>query len=461
MVQEKSSSTKGARLTRYQPGSLRELWAVSWPLMLASFSGSCMTFIDRAILARYQTEAFVACSAAQPWFWTIEGFLLSFVIVTEIFVGRFNGAREYKKIGPAVWQMAIFSLAAELFLLPIILNAHYLLADTVQAMALPYLQMLLISLPFDIAAFGAIGAFFVGRGDTKKIPIVLLICGCLNLILDIWFVFGGLGIPSMGIIGAALATNIAHIFGFFIFLFLFLQKKYREKYAIGTFQWSWNFFKQCVNVGMPNAIGCFCLMTGWSLCYQLLALHTSSLMFTAYSIAFTIFNVMFFVMDGMSKAVGTLCSNFIGAEQPQLMRPVLKQSCQLTFFFALFFLAFLFFANPMIRFFSSEELFANPLFKKQTFVFLAWYWLIFILDTLRFCAQYFMFALTKTKVVLIFNVAFCWGLIIAPTYYFIVKLKWNPIIYLQLSCLECFLLLVIFKRWFNKGTWMQQWKIKP
>ena len=57
MVQEKSSSTKEARLTRYQPGSLGELWAISWPLMLASFSGCCMTFIDRAILARYQTEA--------------------------------------------------------------------------------------------------------------------------------------------------------------------------------------------------------------------------------------------------------------------------------------------------------------------------------------------------------------------------------------------------------------------
>jgi Na+-driven multidrug efflux pump len=216
-----------------------------------------------------------------------------------------------------------------------------------------------------------------------------------------------------------------------------------------------------VDVGMPNAIGCLCLMTGWSLCYQLLALHTSSLMFTAYSIAFTIFNVMFFVMDGMSKAVGTLCSNFIGAGQQTLMRAVLKQSCRLTFFFALFFLAFLLLANPMIRFFSSEELFANPLFKYQTFMFLTWYWVMFVLDTLRFCAQYFMFALTKTKVVLIFNVLFCWGLIIIPTYYFVVKLKKNPIIYLQLACLECFLLLVIFKRWFNKETWLQQKKINP
>lgn len=447
---------KDFRLTRYRPGSLAELWAIAWPLILASFSGSCMTFIDRAILARYQTEAFVACSAAQPWFWTIEGVLLSFVIVTEIFIGRFNGACEYKKIGPVVWQMVIVSFITELFLFPIALNAHYLLADTVQSLALPYLQMLLLTLPFDIAAFGAIGAFFVGRGDTKKIPIILFICGGLNAILDIWFVFGGLGIPSMGIIGAALATNIAHIFGFFVFLYLFLRKKYREKYAIGRFQWSWKFFKQCVNVGMPNAINCFCLMTGWSFCYQLLALHTSALMFTAYSIAFTIFNIMFFVMDGLGKGVGTLCSNFIGAKQPLLMHDVLKRACQLTFFFAIFFLIFLLFSNPMIHFFSSEEFYENPTFKKQMFAFLSWYWVIFILDTLRFCVQYFMFALTKTKVVFIFNGIFCWGLIVIPTYYFIVKLQWNPIIYLQLSCLECFLLLVIFKLWFNKRKWLQK-----
>lgn len=452
-------SAKESRLTHYLPGSLGELWAISWPLMLASFSGSCMTFIDRAILARYQTEAFVACSAAQPWFWTIEGVILSFVIVTEIFIGRFNGARDYKRMGPAVWQMVLFSFITEIFLIPIIFNAHHLLADTVQTLAVPYLQMLLLTLPFDIAAFGAIGAFFVGRGDTKKIPIVLLICGGVNAILDVWFVFGGLGLPSMGIIGAALATNIAHIFGFFVFLLLFLQKKYREKYAIGSFQWSWTFFKQCVDIGMPNAIGCFCLMTGWALCYQFLAQYTSLLIFTAYSIAFTIFNVMFFVMDGMGKGVGTLCSNFIGAEQPELMRAVLKQACRLTLFFALFFLVFLLFSNPMIHFFSSEELFANPLFKKQVVAFLAWYWVMFILDTLRFCAQYFMFALMKTKIVLVFNVLFYWCLSIIPTYFFVVKLKWNPIIYPQLSCLECFVLLIIFKFWFNKGTWIPKKKI--
>jgi len=104
-VNEATVEVKKINLTRHKPGSLRELWAISWPLILTIFSGSCMTFIDRSILAHYKTEAFVACSTAQPWIWTVSTILHSFLVITEIFVGRFNGAREYKKIGPIIWQM--------------------------------------------------------------------------------------------------------------------------------------------------------------------------------------------------------------------------------------------------------------------------------------------------------------------------------------------------------------------
>ena len=337
MCSEGSVSAKEARLTRYQPGSLGELWAIAWPLMLASFSGSCMTFIDRAILARYQTEAFVACSTAQPWIWTVSTILHSFLVITEIFVGRFNGAREYKKIGPIIWQMLIIALSSEIFLIPLALNADCLLASTVKEYAFPYLRLVLLSIPFDSAAFGVLGAFFVGRGETKQIPIILLCSGILNIILDVWFVFGGLGLPSMGVEGAALATNFAHILSFLIFFVLFIQKRYHGKYAVASFKWSWSFFKQCFNFGMPNAIGNAFRMIGLSLSQQILALHTPSVIFTAYSIAFTVFSFMFFVTDGIAKGVGTLSSNFIGAEQPQLIGSVFRKTCCLVSIFAIFF----------------------------------------------------------------------------------------------------------------------------
>ena len=136
-VNEATVDVKKVNLTRYTPGSFRELWAISWPLILTTFSGSCMTFIDRAILAHYKTEAFVACSTAQPWIWTVSTILHSFLVITEIFVGRFNGAREYKKIGPTIWQMLVIALSSEMILVPLALNADCLLASTVKEHGFP------------------------------------------------------------------------------------------------------------------------------------------------------------------------------------------------------------------------------------------------------------------------------------------------------------------------------------
>lgn len=451
---------KEFRLTHHAAGTLRELWAISWPLMLASFSGSFMTFIDRAVLAQYQSEAFDACSAAQPWVWTFEGIFMSFIVCTEILIGRFNGARQYKRMGPAVWQMILISFLSFGILIPVALNAHCLLANNIRDLGLPYLQLLLLTLPFEMAAFGAIGAFFVGRGDTKKIPMVLITVSLINCVGDVWFVFGGLGIPSMGIIGAALATCLSHICSFVIFLVLFLQKKYQKKYATYTFHWSWDFLKQCLHIGMPNAISCGSLMIGWSICYQFFSLELPLPIYKAYCIAFTIYNFMFFVTDGMGKGVGILCSNFLGAREPIILEKVLKQVLRLTCIFSFFFLILLLFSRPIVRFLAPESFLQDSVFCHQVNLFLYWYGGVFIMETFCFCAQYFLFSLMKAKIALVFNVLSFWGIQLIPTYFLITRFHWNPIVYLQLSCIKHTFLLLIFSLWYRRKTWLAEWTKK-
>lgn len=444
---------KSFRLTKYASGSLHELWSISWPLMLASFSGTFMIFIDRAVLARYQSEAFNACSAAQPWYWSFEGVLMSFVVCAEILIGRFNGSGLHKKIGPAVWQTLITSLLSFLIIIPTIYNVRFLLADNIEALGAPYLQLLLLTLPIEMAAFGAIGAFFIGRGDTKKIPMVLLTASCINCICDIWFVFGGFGIPSLGIIGAALATNVSHLFSFLIFLALFLRKKYREKYAINSFYWSWDLLKQCVRIGMPNAISCGILMGGWSICYQFFSLELSPSHYKAYCVAFTIYNFMFFVMEGMGNGVGTLCSNFYGAKQEGFMGKVLKNACVLTGIFAILFCILLVFSGPIICFLAPEDYLHNVAFTKQVVLFLQWYCLLFVFETLSFCIQYFLFALMKIKIVLILKCVCYWGMCLIPTYFLVHCKQYNSGIFLQLACFQNAFLLIIFYFWYRRKTW--------
>jgi len=43
------------QLTRHPIGSLKEIWSISWPLILGLLTMSIMLFTDRLLLARYKT----------------------------------------------------------------------------------------------------------------------------------------------------------------------------------------------------------------------------------------------------------------------------------------------------------------------------------------------------------------------------------------------------------------------
>lgn len=442
------------RLTRYQPGTLKELWAIFWPLMLSVMSGTLMVFTDRAILASYSSDAFNACAAAQPWYWTIDAIFMAIIASSEIVLGRMNGAKQYQRMGPAVWQMILLAFSSYVLLIPIIWNVHYLLADNIEALGTPYLQMLLTTLPFELAGCGAIASFFIAQGNTKKIPIVVISSCLLNCILDYWFVFGGLGVPSMGIVGAALGTNIANLFSFCTFLFFFLQKKYRQTYAIHTYRWSWEVLQQCARIGLPNSMAYGIGNVGWCLICQFFTLKLLPEQHKAYFVSFTIYNFMFCVTDSIGKTSGTLCSNFIGANQRSMLSCVMRQATRLISFFAVGFTIFcILYSTPLICFLGSKEFANNDAFIHQTKWFLIWYCGVFTCEALRFCVQGFLFALLKPKVILIAHATLYWLICLVPTYFLLTYRHCDPTIYTQLIVAENSIVLIGFYLWYQKGTW--------
>ncbi len=441
-------------LTPYKSGSFLELWTVSWPLMLASFSGNLMVFLDRLIVSHYSSEAFVACTAAQPWYWTIECTLMSVIIITEVFIGRYNGAGDYKKIGPLIWQMLVCAFACEIILIPVILSVHYLLADNIEALAKPYLQILLVGCPFELAGFGVIGSFFVGRGETKCMPVISLISNMINILLDVWFVFGGCGIPSMGIYGAALATVIAQGVGFCIFLCLFLRPRYHSRFLTNQFQWSWSTLGRIIRIGGANAMASFCQMFGWAIAYQFLALNSSTACFMAYSAASTFYLLVFFVVDGLGKGVGVICSNFIGAGQLHLFGKLFRQVISMCgYFMGAALLLILLGADKLVQFIVDQKYYAEVDFRHSFHLFLTWEWVLFGCDIIVYSIQNFLIALTKTKVVLFFQVVVAWSLVLLPTYFLIKKCQFHPVVYLQLKSVEAFLCMIVFSLWYRRRSW--------
>jgi putative MATE family efflux protein len=56
-------------------------------------------------------------------------------------------------------------------------------------------------------------AILNGQGETKPFRNVLIVGFFLNIGLDPWFIYGGFGVPAMGVVGIALATLVAQAVG--------------------------------------------------------------------------------------------------------------------------------------------------------------------------------------------------------------------------------------------------------
>ena len=442
-------------LTRYPSGSLRELWAIAWPLMLSGLSGSLMVFTDRAILAHYHSDAFNACVTVQPWVWTCELGLMAIVGCSEVIVGRLNGAKQFQRIGSAVWEVMMLAFSSYLLLIPVMLFAPYLLLSTVGPEGIRYMRMLLMTMPFELAGFGAIVSFFVGRCDTKKIPVIFIGGNLLNATLDYWFVFGGLGIPSLGITGAGLGTNISHLVCFGSFLTLFLRKKHREKYGIGKLQWSWDVIHQCFKIGLPNALVVVCNTAGWACVYLCFANYLSPAYYKAFCAVSTFYTFSFFVLDGNSKSVCTLCANLIGSGYAERMGTIIKQGVRLISIWAVIFGVFLYFSNPIVQFLSSNEFVSDAAFNKQASLFMIGYWLMFCTEGSFMCTTGFLFALFKVKWILTINLILYIGMVLVPVYFAVAIHHWNPIIYPALVVVKFCLILAGFYLWYRKKTWAQ------
>ena len=87
------------------------------------------------------------------------------------------------------------------------------------------------------------------------LPMILQITGCvINIILDPIFIFGKLGFPAMGVVGAAVATIIGQMCPFIIFAIIFRKNNHGIEISIKGFKFDKEIIKRLYSVGLPSSI---------------------------------------------------------------------------------------------------------------------------------------------------------------------------------------------------------------
>ena len=210
-------------------GGYRPLLAVAVPLIISNGAFSVQQFIDRMFLAWFSPEAMAAATPSGILNFTIMSLFINTVSYASTFVAQYHGAGRIERIGPVIRQTVYLSLAGAVIMAAVapLATPIFRLAGHGPAIApleIRYFQILCLGSVFPILTAGLSG-FYAGQGRTWPVMWINLEVTGLNVILDYWLIFGGFGLPPMGIAGAAIATVAATGTGTIIMAgFIFLRR---------------------------------------------------------------------------------------------------------------------------------------------------------------------------------------------------------------------------------------------
>ncbi len=211
----------------------RGFWRVTLrlalPIAFQNMLTSSFSLVDTLMVSMLGDISLAAAGMAGQWSWLLNIFLFGVSSGAAIFISQYFGVDDRKGIhrtsGIALLSGlvlgAIFMLAA--VLCPSVVMRIFGDEEAVIAEGVAYLQIAGFSY-FAVVISGVWSSVLRSTAQVKLPMYVSLITTVENAVLNYLFIFGGLGIPAMGIRGAALATVISSWTGAILLLVLSMRK---------------------------------------------------------------------------------------------------------------------------------------------------------------------------------------------------------------------------------------------
>lgn len=250
--------------------SNKHIVKLSAPILLSLLAQNLIQVIDTAFIGRVGEVELGASALAGIIYIAVYTLGFGFSMGSQILIGRRNGEKKHTQIGDIVIQGTIFLLIPAIILIPILRygSAHWIPAmfestDVANAVT-EYLGWRFFGLVF--AFFNLMfRAFYIGIARTKVLTINAVVMGIVNVVFDYGLIFGNLGMPEMGIAGAAIASVIAE-FSSTLFLIIYTKKTIDlDKYGFNKLRFQWVVIKKTLDISVFMMIQYLFSVSTWLL----------------------------------------------------------------------------------------------------------------------------------------------------------------------------------------------------
>lgn len=208
---------------------------------------------------------------------------------------------------------------------------------------------------FTIVALFLVNAIFRGAGNAAIAMQSLWIANILNMILDPILIFGWGPIPSFGVEGAAIATNIGRGAGVLYQVLFLMGTRGVIQITKGSLVADRNVIFRLLEVAAGN-VGQFLISTASWLFLARIVVTFGSAAFAGYQIAIRVIIFTILPSWGMANAAATLVGQNLGAQKPERAETSVWRAGFLNMvFLGLVSIAFYFISEPIMRIFSADD----------------------------------------------------------------------------------------------------------
>ncbi len=191
---------------------------ITIPVSMGMFFNTMYNVVDTWFGGLISTEALAAMSLSMPVFFVIISSGSGLATGATALIGTALGADKPREAARYAVQGLSFGLLFSIILaITGLIVAPYLFrilnaSDAYLEICMDYMGVLFLGAPLLITVF-MLNAILNAMGETRPYRNFLALGVAANVGLDPWFIFGGLGLPAMGVKGIALATVLIHLGG--------------------------------------------------------------------------------------------------------------------------------------------------------------------------------------------------------------------------------------------------------
>jgi MATE family multidrug resistance protein len=347
--------------------SLRALLSLAWPVVLARATQSVIGFCDALMVAPLGEEPLAAATTGALNTFAFIILPMGTVFIVQSFVAQLRGRGDLGAIPRYAFYGLGLAVVAGLLVLPfvpflddVLLRLGY--TPRVTELMSGYIAIRLLSVPGAVG-MEALGNWYGGLGNTRAAMIAGVVAMIANIFGNWLLIMPRLGMPGLGVAGAAWASTLSTYVGFLVLLVMFLREREGGKSPAAAFrELHLAEFGRVLRFGFPNGVNWFLEFSAFAVFINLVVGHLGTTVLAAFNVVIQINSISFMPAFGLASAGAIMVGEAIGRRAHDEVWPLVRLTAGVAAaWMGSIALVYVFFASLLMNLFRPEGIAGSEL----------------------------------------------------------------------------------------------------